>query len=102
MQRPQSYLQVAVAAAGATPALVQVTPGRTVEEVTVVVTAAVLVQDVSHLWLEERHVHVDGHDLQETKPRLSLSSSTTFLEHFITDATHPPSTVEDTSFLLQQ
>lgn len=63
----RSYLQVAVPAAGAAPALAQVTPGRTVEEVAVVVAAAVLVQDVPHLWLEERHVHVDRHDLQETR-----------------------------------
>lgn len=62
----QSHLQVAVAAAGATPALVQVAPGRAVEEVTVVVAAAVLVQDVPHLGLEERHVHVDRHHLRET------------------------------------
>lgn len=44
---------------------VQVTPGRTVEEVTVVISAAVLVQDVPHLGLKERHVHINGHHLQE-------------------------------------
>lgn len=73
--RPQSHLQVAVAAAGAAAPLVQVTAGRTVEEVTVVVAAAVLVQDVPHLGLEEGHVHVDGHHLQEST---TLSSASTF------------------------
>lgn len=62
----QFYLQVAVPAARAAPPPVQVTPGRTVEEVTVVVAAAVLVQDVPHLGLEERHVHIDGYDLRGT------------------------------------
>lgn len=76
---PQSHLQVAVAAAGAAAPLVQVTAGRTVEEVTVVVAAAVLVQDVPHLGLEEGHVHVDGHHLQEST---TLSSASTFsLQH---------------------
>lgn len=61
-----AYLQVAVAAARAAPAFAQVTPGRAVEEVAVVVAAAVLFQDVPHLRLEERHVHVDRHHLQDT------------------------------------
>lgn len=67
-----SYLQVAVPASGAAPAFVEVTPGRTVEEVTVVITAAVLVQDVPHLRLEERHVHIDGYNLRETHAPLIL------------------------------
>lgn len=73
-----SHLQVAVAAAGATPAFVQVAPGRAVEEVTVVVAATVLVQDVPHLRLEERHVHVDRHHLQETQPRLAQVHTDSF------------------------
>lgn len=44
----------------------QVTPGPTVKEATVVVAAAVLVQEVPHLWLKEGHVYVDGDHLQET------------------------------------
>lgn len=72
---PQSHLQVAVAAAGAAAPLVQVAAGRTVEEVTVVVAAAVLVQDVPHLGLEEGHVHVDGHHLQESTVLSSASST---------------------------
>lgn len=65
-RRAPSHLQVAVAAAGAAPALDPVAPGRAVEEVTVVVAAAVLVQDVPHLGLKEGHVHVDGHHLHNT------------------------------------
>jgi len=61
-----SDLQVAVAAVGAAPASDRVAPGRAVKEVAVVVAAAVLLQDVLHLRLEERHVHVDRHHLQET------------------------------------
>lgn len=72
---PFVHLQVAVATAGAAPVPDQVTPGRTVEEVTVIVAAAVLVQDVPHLGLKEGHVHVDGHHLQEMeKPPASSSS----------------------------
>lgn len=72
-----SDLQVAVAAAGAAPPLDQVTPRRTVEEVTVVVAAAVLVQDVPHLGLEEGHVHVDGHHLQGAQTVSGASSWST-------------------------
>lgn len=61
-----AYLQVAVAALRAAPAFAQVTPGRAVEEVAVVVAAAVLFQDVPHLRFEERHVHIDRHHLQDT------------------------------------
>lgn len=49
---------------GAAPASVGVTPGGTVKEGTVLVAAAVLLQDVPHLWLEKGHVHVDGHHLR--------------------------------------
>lgn len=49
------------------PPIGRVTPGPTVEEAAVVVTAAVLVQEVPHLRLKEGHVHVDGHHLQETR-----------------------------------
>lgn len=45
----------------------QVTPGPTVEEAAVLITAAVLVQEVPHLRLKEGHVHVDGDHLQETR-----------------------------------
>lgn len=64
-----SYLQVAVASASAAPAFAQVTSRWTVKEVAIVVAAAILVQDVPHLWLKERHVHVYGYDLQETTKR---------------------------------
>ncbi|KAG7222965.1 hypothetical protein INR49_029187 [Caranx melampygus] len=55
-------VMVAVAAVRAAPASVQVTPGRTVKEVAVVISAAVLVQDVPHLGLKERHVHISHRD----------------------------------------
>lgn len=61
-----SDLQVAVLAAGAAAASDGVTPGRAVEETAVFVAAAVLLQDVPHLRLEEGHVHVDGHHLDES------------------------------------
>lgn len=61
-----SHLQVGVPAAGAAPAADRLAPGRAVEEVAVFITAAVLLQDVPHLRLKERHVHVDRHHLQKT------------------------------------
>lgn len=69
-----SDLQVAVLAAGAAAASGGVTPGRAVEETAVFVAAAVLLQDVPHLRLEERHVHVDGHHLNESEAAAPLET----------------------------
>lgn len=60
-----SHLQVAVPAHRAAPPSVPVAAGRAVEEVAVVIAAAVLVQNVPHLGLEERHVHVYGNHLRD-------------------------------------
>lgn len=67
------HLQVAVAPAWAAAPPAQVAAGQAVKEVAVVVAAAVLLQDVPHLGLEEGHVHVDGHHLQEERGHSQVS-----------------------------
>lgn len=88
-----SDLQVGVPAAGAAPAAERLTPGRAVEEAAVFITAAVLLQDVPHLRLEERHVHVDRHHLQPDGPdRTSPTGQThskTFKHQSINTKTSP-------------
>lgn len=55
----------------------QVTPGPTVKKATVFIAAAVLVQEVPHLWLKEGHIYVNGDHLRETSyGPLSIISTT--------------------------
>lgn len=62
-----AYLQVAVDSFCSTLVDAQITLGKTVEEIAVFVSRAVLLKNFPHFRFKKGHVHVDGHHLQPTQ-----------------------------------